>query len=339
MPRPAHRSPTSPPSAADDLSNLTLSEIQSRLERNTRVLNTGLFSSPPLPSAPPDPIRDKLLSSGQGLLAREAELLAVKMEEVDMGNELLVEEDEGKEKGQGESSADARRRTWGLGINHVTVAGGRSGKMKALQRIQEDESRSIPGGMILCVVSFFLSSLRSFFLFADQPDRNVAETIKLGERDYQDATANSLAALSLAPPPITNNSKTKRRPLNPNIRDSASPQPRPHGQTYDTTDEIARAQATARMKAFINYKPSPGSDDDGDDDDFLNDEEEEQEWDREGEGEYNGDQDRLAFAGEPGGGRGGLGYKEKGTGEEVDEFGEDDERWAEGAGEYLERTG
>ena len=84
-------------------------------------------------------------------------------------------------------------------------------------------------------------------------------------------------------------------------------------------DEIARAQAMARMRSFMSYK--------GDGDDLLDDDE----W---GEGEYDGDQDRMVIQPKAGNALG----RERGTGEPVDENGEDDEGWEEGNDEYYDRT-
>jgi hypothetical protein len=98
---------------------------------------------------------------------------------------------------------------------------------------------------------------------------------------------------------------------------------------YDPNDEIARAQANARMKAFLNYKGDPdddGLDKDGDDEQIFEDD-----W---MEGEYDGENDKFPLGPQ---GRERV-LTEPGTGEEVDEQGEDDEAWAEGADEYLDRV-
>jgi len=87
-------------------------------------------------------------------------------------------------------------------------------------------------------------------------------------------------------------------------------------------DEISRAQASARMRAFMSYKGT------GDDEEDLLDDDQ---W---GEGEYDGDEDKMVLEGQ---GRGGV-KRERGAGEEVDEVGEDDEGWAEGNEENYDRT-
>ena len=73
------------------------------------------------------------------------------------------------------------------------------------------------------------------------------------------------------------------------------------------------------MRSFMSYK--------GDGDDLLDDDE----W---GEGEYDGDQDKMVLQS----GGGGASKRERGTGELVDENGEDDEGWEEGNDEYYDRT-
>lgn len=123
----------------DEISALSLAEVRARLERNERVLNSSIFSPPRSPSLPniassstsptPDPVREKLLVSRQQLLHREQELLMAQM-------------DDGIEKmGVGslaESSASARRRS-------------RSGKVRALERIQAGEGRLAKNGVLLYV--------------------------------------------------------------------------------------------------------------------------------------------------------------------------------------------
>lgn len=74
------------------------------------------------------------------------------------------------------------------------------------------------------------------------------------------------------------------------------------------------------MRAFMSYKGD-------DEDDPLDDDE----W---GEGEYDGDEDKLVLDSR---GRSGV-KKERGTGEEVDEVGEDEEGWEEGNDEYYDRA-
>ena len=110
---------------------------------------------------------------------------------------------------------------------------------------------------------------------------------------------------------------------------------------YDPLDENARAQHLARMNNFMSHKPDDEEEEFG----FGHGDGDEAEEDGEGlerdmfgfeDGDYEGEDDLL-----PGGGRGGAlngngggaVRREKGTGERVDEFGEDDEMWKEGAGD------
>lgn len=99
-------------------------------------------------------------------------------------------------------------------------------------------------------------------------------------------------------------------------------------RAYDPNDEIARAQAEAKIRAFMSRRPDEGD---------WNDEDEGEEgledW-RGAEGDYDGEGDRVVL--QPQGG--GDAWREKGTGEEVDEFGEDGEGWAEENDEYYDRV-
>ena len=105
IPPPPRRHRTSLTNGPEDISHLTLYEVRERLERNWRVLGTSLFSnvSPPIspaasvgtsPTSPilgstarpstsgsgaspsVDPVRERLLSVREQLLAREKELCA-----------------------------------------------------------------------------------------------------------------------------------------------------------------------------------------------------------------------------------------------------------------------
>jgi hypothetical protein len=130
----------------------------------------------------------------------------------------------------------------------------------------------------------------------------IEQTLSLGSRDYATQTIDTFTHLSLKQPkPPTNGTGIGK---------------------YDPLDENARAQTLARMNTFMSYK-GDGDDDDGDDDVFGF------EGDGEGDGEYEGDDDRLTVS------RGA-----RGTGERVDQYGEDEEEWREGADdEYTLRGG
>jgi len=162
--------------------------------------------------------------------------------------------------------------------------------------------------------------------------RPIAQTLAFAEREFDSAAAQRMAGMSIQPDPASNRTPTKRKA-----------KPRAPGQ-FDPTDEIARAQANARMAAFMSYKGgrraggasnggasgAGGAEDDDDDDDdgFFDDD-----WEG-AEGEYDGDEDRFAL-----GPQGREPYRlEPGTAEEVDEMGEDDEGWKEGNDEYLDRV-
>lgn len=80
-------------------------------------------------------------------------------------------------------------------------------------------------------------------------------------------------------------------------------------KTFDPLDENARAQALARMNNFMSYKGDGDAEDDEDEGIFGFD-----------DGEYEGEDDRMGTSGK----------RARGTGERVDEYGEDEENWAEG---------
>jgi hypothetical protein len=169
--------------------------------------------------------------------------------------------------------------------------------------------------------------------------RPYTETIALSDRDFEAATARTFASMSINPaarptPPDTP-SKTLRKKLNKASHalssatdpSSANGKSRDSGQNvfYDPKDEIARAQAMAKMTAFMTYK----GDSDDDDDEYDG---------AEGlfdmEGDYDGEGDKFAL-----GPQGREPHKHfRGTGEDVDDFGEDDEEWAEGNDEYLDKS-
>lgn len=108
--------------------------------------------------------------------------------------------------------------------------------------------------------------------------------------------------------------------------------------TYDPLDENARAQHLARMNNFMSIKNDPDEDYGFSGGDVEGDEEDGLERDMFGfeDGDYEGEDDLIPGGlNASGGGDGGSGAvrREKGTGERVDEFGEDEEIWREGAGD------
>lgn len=144
------------------------------------------------------------------------------------------------------------------------------------------------------------------------------QSLALGEREFDKATADRMANMAIHTPPLSAPSTPSRR------------------RKHNPTDEIARAQANARARAFMGYKSARNDDDDydddGDGDGDAGDGFFEEDWGM--EGEYDGDGDKFALGRQ---GREG-GRREKGTGEEVDGMGEDDEAWAEGNEDYLDRV-
>jgi hypothetical protein len=122
--------------------------------------------------------------------------------------------------------------------------------------------------------------------------RPIEQTLSLGSRDYTTQTLDTFTHLSL----------NKQKSYSANGTQMAK---------FDPLDENARAQTLARMNTFMSYK---GDGDDDDDDVFGF------EGDGEGEGEYEGNDDRMT-----------VNRGARGTGERVDQYGEDEEEWREGA--------
>lgn len=175
--------------------------------------------------------------------------------------------------------------------------------------------------------------------------RPVSESIALASRDFDHQTASRLSALSLNPASAQAQAQAHGLDMGGIPRGSSSPKSRRHRalaypdtsplqstrNTADPNDEIARAEAMARVNAFMSYK-SREEYEDGD-----------------------GDEDGEGFDGVDGDGVDGmfdfeeLDYpdssaldgrhekgkrRERGTGETVDVYGEDDERFAEGNGDF-----
>ncbi|KAL7422701.1 hypothetical protein Q5752_001992 [Cryptotrichosporon argae] len=208
LPRPLVRWNRSLPSGADDVSHLTLSEVRDRLARNERVLNSGLFAvSPASSSAGP--------SSGFGGRAGgdpasptdpvRDKLLAVRQQLRAREQALLFEQTvEGVDKmGVEPAPADGRR-----------MSAARSGKQRALESIRAGEGQRPGNGLIL----------------------PMSQTLELGERDFDNQTAASLDALSLAPQ------------LQPRLRPS---------DHYTHADELDRAAQSARYAAGLDTR-TPG---------------------------------------------------------------------------------
>jgi hypothetical protein len=158
--------PTSP-TPNEDFSNLTLPEVRDRLIRNARVLGSTLLTPSTSPStssvlnqhmAGPsrvatDPVRAKLESVREGLLARESELLSMEMEGMSMGSKVKdepdIEMDVKVESGVSPITPSAARRGSGPLTNGNGVSGGRSGKQRALDLIRQGESGLGPGAILL----------------------------------------------------------------------------------------------------------------------------------------------------------------------------------------------
>lgn len=131
--------------------------------------------------------------------------------------------------------------------------------------------------------------------------RPIEQTLSLGNRDYTTQTLDTFNHLSIHKPRSNKKGSTGVN------------------QQFDPLDENARAQTLARMNTFMSYKGDGDDFDDNEDDDVFGFE----------DGEYEGEDDRMTVT------RGA-----RGTGEKVDEYGEDEETWREGAeDEYTLRGG
>ena len=117
------------------------------------------------------------------------------------------------------------------------------------------------------------------------------------------------------------------------------------------SDEIARAETEARMRAFMGYRGDDGDEDDDELDLDLEEMDQDGDVDVEAEegvfgeamdtmetmgGGYDGDPEGERYALEAQGRE--AHRTTRGTAEEVDEVGEDDEMWAEGNDDYLDRV-
>ncbi|KAK6906693.1 hypothetical protein I203_100680 [Kwoniella mangroviensis CBS 8507] len=314
-PRRSSRTSLSSPTGADDISYLTLAEVRDRLNRNNALLSSPLFATPQVGAAGPssDPVKDKLLLAREALLAREQELM--------LDNMHLADQDTQQQQIYNGSPPKSPTLSLGGGGN------GRSGKARVLNRIREGESNLAKNGLIL----------------------PIDQTLHLGQRDYQNATALSLSHLSLNP---TRSSSPKPRSARPKVSHPSN--------LYDNVpvggeDEITRANRLARINAFMSYKSS-SSDSEDDDDDFDQDDDVDEEGmegiDKE---EYINrlirSQSQLEEKNFPLTGNASGGYDGNGQplhnddkslddlGEEVDVYGEDDEDFLEGNDEYANGAG
>ncbi|ODO10506.1 hypothetical protein I350_01101 [Cryptococcus amylolentus CBS 6273] len=323
----------------EDIPSLSLPEVKARLERNTALLASPLFASPPDASSAGsssssssaqivDPVRDKLVKAREALLMREQELM---MENMDM-------DDPGGAGSAGFASAAGQDFGFSKGKGKEREVH-TSGKMRVLDRIRRGEGTLAKNGLIL----------------------PIDQTLSLGQRDYINQTASSLSSLSLE---ATRSSSPKpRHPINhpgrgavPRNRNSSTRLR--DGYTADTgangirgdggggpgvdgvggDDEVLRAQRLARLGAFMNYK--------GDDDEWS-DEDDDSDFHEEDDYPYNPEEDRpQAFDFEAqddrqvGFTRDGMPRRrENELGEEIDEFGEEDDEFAEGNDDYRDGDG
>ncbi|OWZ80950.1 hypothetical protein C366_00782 [Cryptococcus neoformans Tu401-1] len=296
----------------DDIPTLSLPEVKERLARNTALLNSPLFAQPTSPSVSgstskaqgadqgsSDPIREKLVKAREALLMREQELM---MQNMNVGASSSPEASNvtGDKKGKGRESV-----------------GGVSGKQRVLESIRAGEGLLAKNGLIL----------------------PMDQTLSLGQRDYINSTTHALSSLTL-----DHTRSSSPKPRNP-TRTNGVPRSRPSrsqllaiGDGSGSTDnyggdEVARAERLARLNAFMSYK---GSDDEWSDSD-----------DDEDEGYYDYPEDgqgEMVFETMD---DSQIGYKPNGmplrrknaTGEEVDEYGMEDDEFAEGNSDYENGAG
>ncbi|WRT70601.1 uncharacterized protein IL334_007599 [Kwoniella shivajii] len=323
-PRRSSRPSISSPTGGDDVSSLTLGQVRDRLNRNEALLNSPLFASPNGANvlvSPPTSPQIGVGESGPGpstisfsspqpnhdpvkdklLLARES--LLAREQELMMNNMQINE------------NGHSERR--------------KSGKERVIERIREDEGRLAKNGLIL----------------------PIDQTLTLGQRDYQNATALSLSQLSLN---HTRSSSPKPRRPNPH---SSSRSGLGGADPFGGEDEISRANRLARLNAFMSYKSTDSDEEDFDDNEDYNRHAEDEDADgdddaylnklREGNGDADIDIDIDGEGDFPLSGPASGGYDGNGlplrttdeTGQEVDEFGEDDEIFLEGNDEYANGAG
>ncbi|WWC92201.1 uncharacterized protein L201_007155 [Kwoniella dendrophila CBS 6074] len=371
-PRRSSRTSISSPTGADDVSSLSLAEVRDRLNRNNALLNSPLFANQQ-PNSPPigvgigvggpgpssssfspihspqpnhsDPVKEKLLLAREALLAREQELMLsnIHLKDENMDIEPTSPNLNGSSIGNdGMKVENGQERI----KSPNNLNGGRSGKARVLNKIREDECNLAKNGLIL----------------------PIDQTLHLGQRDYQNATALSLSHLT-----INQTRSSSPKPRNPYNKFKAKSrfggsqeQNQQHNDLFNNQDdEITRANRLARLNAFMSYKGSNSDnedleeedddhdndenngyydeDDDDDDDDLDIKEDDKEEYINRliKETESNGDRN-FELSGPASGGYDGNGLplrSKNEIGEEIDEFGEDDEIFAEGNDEYGNGTG
>ncbi|WVR08612.1 hypothetical protein IAU60_005667 [Kwoniella sp. DSM 27419] len=307
--------------------------------------NSSFDALSPTRSGPSDPVRDKLLMAREALLAREQELMFGQMS-VSAGvsgqhPSPIKREDSPVAQGHSGvhngSQSEALSPTSTNGTRRESE-GYRSGKARVLERIKASEGQLAKNGLIL----------------------PIDQTLTLSNRDYQNATASALSHLSLNHTRSSSPKHRRPRPLPEDRSDLFSAPLGPGsgsglGPGSGAGDEIDRAHRLARVNAFMSYKGDMNEYDDDDDnaDGWRDDDDDEDDGDDDvdeierdgsdldGEAKYTmevalGEKD-FPLSGPAAGGYDGNGLPDRrvdAIGEEVDEYGEDDEVFAEGNDEY-----
>lgn len=171
-------------------------------------------------------------------------------------------------------------------------------------------------------------------------DRPMDQTLSLGQRDYINSTTNALSSLTLdhhtrsSSPKPRNSTRTNGVPRSRPSRSQLLASGNDSGSIGGFGgDEVARAERLARLSAFMSYK--------GSDDEWSDSDEEEDEgyydYPEDGQGEMvfeTMDDNQIGYK------PNGMPLRRKNaTGEEVDEYGMEDDDFAEGNSDYENGAG
>ncbi|RXK40660.1 hypothetical protein M231_02117 [Tremella mesenterica] len=320
---PSRKKPSLTNHGPEDLSLLSLADVRARIERNSHVLGLSLFS-PTSPTSPifvpssrishptfttpgiplsvsptgPDLINQNGLNDlNQHRVDGQGFVEDIRINEVDPVREkLLVARKTLLEREQELLLQIANDGVEKLDMNDAGPSRPKkSGQQRVLEEIRQKDKNLPEGGVLL----------------------PLDESFQLAQRDSDEATARRLASISLSSStsvsaPSSSDSRSRATPnnpgpgigLTPNLKHRSTPNTQRGGMLLD---DYTRAQAQARMRTFMSHKP--------DDEDMFG---------------YEEDSDAVGQSG-----RGERAYRAPGTGEEVDELGEDDEVWSEGNEDYL----
>ncbi|EIW69975.1 hypothetical protein TREMEDRAFT_61740 [Tremella mesenterica DSM 1558] len=320
---PSRKKPSLTNHGPEDLSLLSLAEVRARIERNSHVLGLSLFS----PTSPTSPISIPSSRISHPTFTTPGRPLSVSPNRHDLINQNGLN-DLNQHRVDGQDSVEERRMNEVDPVREKLLVA----RKTLLEREQElllqianegveklDMNDAGPSRPKKSGQQIVLEEIR-------QKDKNLPEggvllpldeSFQLAQRDSDEATARRLASISLSSPtsvsaPSTSDSRSRATPNNPGpgimLTPNSKHEPTPNTQRGGRLiDDYTRAQAQARMRTFMSHKP--------DDEDMFG---------------YEEDLDAVGQSG-----RGERAYRAPGTGEEVDELGEDDEVWSEGNEDYL----